>query len=287
MMQQPLMKMPLPRTNMAWILAFAILQVSGRAVGVKITDLLVPAMALEGDEVHLRCDYEVEGGSSFYSFKWYKDNREFYRHMPSSLKSPEDRCVEDNVVAGVNVDCWVSTEREVVLKDITKRTSGEYMCEVIGEHPKFRKATKTSRLTVYSEPLQRPLLAGMQDSYTPLDHVKLNCSSMNTEYYPDFSWDINGSPADPSFVQYHDRRTIGLNFQARHDLFRRGVITVTCKVSLGKHHSDRAVVELTNRDYLSAQEYHFNTGERRVPAACHIVSSLLLPWIYALLFSFV
>ncbi|XP_047482679.1 uncharacterized protein LOC125034775 [Penaeus chinensis] len=284
---QILMKMALTRTTAAWILALVILQVSGRAVGVKITNLLVPAMALEGDEIRLRCDYEVEGGSSFYSFKWYKDEREFYRHMPSSMQSPEDRCVEDNPVAGVNVDCWVSTEREVVLKDITQRTSGEYKCEVIGEHPKFRKDIKKSRLTVYSEPLQRPLVTGMQDTYTTLEFVNLNCSSMNTEYYPDFSWDINGSPADPSFVQFHDRRTSGLTFQARRDLFQRGVIRVTCQVSLGKHHSDRADVELTNRDYLSAQEYHFNAGERRMPAAGHIVSSLLLPSIYALLFSLV
>lgn len=52
------------------------------ADGVRITELEVPGVALEGDVVHLRCHYQNEGGSSLYTLKWYKDDQEFYRHQP-------------------------------------------------------------------------------------------------------------------------------------------------------------------------------------------------------------
>ncbi|KAK8719015.1 hypothetical protein OTU49_014297, partial [Cherax quadricarinatus] len=124
----------------------------GAVYGVRITDLGVPPVAIVGDEVHLRCDYEDEGGSTLYTLKWYKDSQEFYRHQPGlSPHTADDRCLDDDTyhVEGVAVDCWVSTEREVVLKAVSKSTSGEYQCEVIGEHPKFRKQTRQANLIVY------------------------------------------------------------------------------------------------------------------------------------------
>ncbi|XP_042207809.1 uncharacterized protein LOC121856361 [Homarus americanus] len=158
-----------------WFLP-VLLHLAGYVCGVRITDLDIPTIAIEGDEVHLRCDYEAEGGSSLYTLKWYKDKQEFYRHQPGiSPHTADDRCSNDNIytVMGVNVDCWVSTEREVVLKTVSLTTSGEYTCEVIGEHPKFRKETRNEHLTVYSEPLQSPLLTGKEESYTPRDIVAL------------------------------------------------------------------------------------------------------------------
>lgn len=54
-----------------------------------------------------------------------------------------------NLVPALNLQCWVSTEREVVLRPVTLRSSGDYQCEVIGEHPNFRKEVLKGRLTVY------------------------------------------------------------------------------------------------------------------------------------------
>lgn len=39
----------------------------------------------------------------------------------------------------------------MVLQRVTKATSGDYQCEVIGEHPKFRKETRKARLTIFCE----------------------------------------------------------------------------------------------------------------------------------------
>ncbi|MPC30327.1 hypothetical protein E2C01_023587 [Portunus trituberculatus] len=54
--------------------------------------------------------------------------------------------------------CWVSTGRDVVLQSVTKATSGEYQCEVIGEHPKFRKETRRARLTIFCNAISRDIM---------------------------------------------------------------------------------------------------------------------------------
>ncbi|MPC52523.1 hypothetical protein E2C01_046394 [Portunus trituberculatus] len=81
------------------------------AGGVRITKLDVPAVALEGDDVHLRCDYEDESGSSLYTLKWYKDDQEFFRHQPGRApREGDDHCHDHYLyhVDGVTAD--VSTE---------------------------------------------------------------------------------------------------------------------------------------------------------------------------------
>ncbi|XP_071533940.1 uncharacterized protein [Panulirus ornatus] len=275
------------RKMMMWVACFLIclLTIAGYVSGVRIKKLDVPAVAIEGDEVHLRCDYEDEGGSSLYTLKWYKDAHEFYRHQPGiSPLTANDRCVDHHTYAveGINVDCWVSTEREVVLKAVTKLTSGQYRCEVIGEHPTFRKEVRDGRLTVYSEPLQPPQVAGVEKSYAAFDYVSLNCTSLNTEYLPQLSWVINGRPAHQSYVRQVEQGTISLFFQARSDLFERGVIAVSCVTSLDNHHRRSTQVQLSNRDYLSAEEYYFNTGKKKTPAPVLLASAtFLLPWLTA------
>ncbi|XP_069160904.1 uncharacterized protein [Procambarus clarkii] len=221
--------------------ALTALVLLGGAGGVRIKELEVPAVALENDDVHLRCDYEDEGGSSLYTLKWYKDGNEFYRHLPSlSPDAPDDRCLHTYPVDGVTVDCWASTEREVVLQGVSRTTSGDYECEVIGEHPKFRKEARKARLTVFSEALQRPVVTGVEDNYRPLDVVNLNCSSANTQYLALISWVVNGRPA-PS----------------------RGVIHAACVTLLGDQHKRSTEVTLLNPDHLSAQEYYYNAGCER------------------------
>ncbi|XP_066978353.1 uncharacterized protein [Macrobrachium rosenbergii] len=250
---------------LSWIPLFAIWAVTRYSSGVRIKDLDVPSVALEGDEVHLRCDYEDEGGSSLYTLKWYKDGKEFYRHQPG-ISPYSDKCADHNTydVVGVQVECWTSTERDVVLKSVSKDTSGDYRCEVIGEHPKFRKEIRSARLTVFSEELQPPRVTGNEESYRTFDLVSLNCSSTNKEYTPDIAWKVNGHRASSNYVlKYEDRRSVGLHFRAVDDLFRRGVIEVTCVTSMGAYHTRSRKVHLTNRDYLSAQGYYYNSGLKR------------------------
>ena len=40
-------------------------------------------MVGKGEMVELMCNYQVEGEAELYSLKWYRDNVEFYRYIPS------------------------------------------------------------------------------------------------------------------------------------------------------------------------------------------------------------
>ena len=40
-------------------------------------------MVQKGEMVELMCNYQVEGEAELYSLKWYRDNVEFYRYIPS------------------------------------------------------------------------------------------------------------------------------------------------------------------------------------------------------------
>lgn len=254
------------RKFLCWLVPVAVCccLVGGGVEGVRITKLDVPAVALEGDQVHLRCDYEDEGHSSLYTLKWYKNEQEFFRHQPGLTPTDgDDRCRSHHPyhVDGVSVDCWVSTERDVVLQGVTRDTSGDYQCEVIGEHPTFRKETRKARLTVFSEPLKQPLVAGARESYAAQDTVSLTCTAANTQYLPLLSWRVNGDSAPQEYVvKSLDRRASGLRFVARPDLFVRGVITVTCLASFGGRHLQASEVKLTNAQYRGTHDFYFNAG---------------------------
>ncbi|XP_023238496.1 uncharacterized protein LOC111637270 [Centruroides sculpturatus] len=52
--------------------------------GLKMCDLDVPGAVIAGKSVWLRCGYDLEE-DELYSVKWYKNNVEFYRYLPSDV----------------------------------------------------------------------------------------------------------------------------------------------------------------------------------------------------------
>lgn len=51
-------------------------------LGLRLVDLHVPGAVRSGEAVQLRCEYDLEN-AELYSVKWYKNNVEFYRYLPS------------------------------------------------------------------------------------------------------------------------------------------------------------------------------------------------------------
>ena len=47
-----------------------------------LDDWVLPSVVQKGDKVDLRCDFHLSG-EAMYSLKWYRDNVEFYRFIPS------------------------------------------------------------------------------------------------------------------------------------------------------------------------------------------------------------
>ena len=49
---------------------------------IRLTRTLLPSHAILGEDVVLECGYDMEG-DRLYSVKWYRNGKEFYRHIPS------------------------------------------------------------------------------------------------------------------------------------------------------------------------------------------------------------
>ena len=53
---------------------------------IQITKLSVPPYVSRGDQVEMRCQYAL-ASYELYSIKWYKDDDEFFRFIPSEIPS--------------------------------------------------------------------------------------------------------------------------------------------------------------------------------------------------------
>ena len=47
-----------------------------------LSDSVIPPHALKGHQAVLRCNYDLEG-DDLYSVKWYFNQKEFYRYIPT------------------------------------------------------------------------------------------------------------------------------------------------------------------------------------------------------------
>lgn len=63
-------------------LQFLCLFVAGSNIGLKFVQLDVPGALHSGESSWLKCLYEL-GKDELYSVKWYKNNVEFFRYLPS------------------------------------------------------------------------------------------------------------------------------------------------------------------------------------------------------------
>ena len=97
-----------------------------------LDDSVIPPHAVKGNPVVMRCNYDMQG-DNLYSVKWYYNQKEFYRYIPSD--NPKVTIFDNN--PGVTVNAKASTEREVVLDNVDFDTSGLYRCEVSGDAPMF------------------------------------------------------------------------------------------------------------------------------------------------------
>jgi len=182
----------------------SIIQVIGSLVtlsgswGVRLTKELIPSHAIQGDDVALECDYDLQG-DSLYSVKWYRNDQEFYRHIPTDR--PQTVVFTQ---PGLIVDEFKSTETKIHLRNVNLSTSGKFRCEVSGEAPLFQTATFTNILIVVDLPDEGPIISGTKPTYNHGDILTANCSSHNSFPPATLNWYINGQVAPTRLLQkYH------------------------------------------------------------------------------------
>ncbi|GBL82466.1 hypothetical protein AVEN_252596-1 [Araneus ventricosus] len=111
--------------------------------GVRFSYLGVPGSVSRGDPIWLDCGYDLEG-DELYSVKWYKDNVEFYRFLPSDIPSAQMYSLD-----GVFLDLLRSNATHAFLYTSDFDTEGTYGCEVSTEIPSFRTIKAGKELRVH------------------------------------------------------------------------------------------------------------------------------------------
>ncbi|CAN7997845.1 unnamed protein product, partial [Ixodes pacificus] len=109
----------------------------------RLVDLHVPGAVRSGEPVQLRCEYDLES-AELYSVKWYKNNVEFYRYLPSDV--PPGQSYE---LLGTFVDHSRSDKNNVFLEKTDLNTEGMYGCEVSTEGPGFKTVKGERELRIY------------------------------------------------------------------------------------------------------------------------------------------
>lgn len=207
------------------------------STGVRLLkDSVIPNHALRGQKAVLRCNYDLEG-DNLYSVKWYYNQKEFYRFIPSD----NPKVTIFNHHPGVNVNPHLSTERELVLDNVDFTTSGTFRCEVSGDAPMFQTASTEGIMAVVALPRGGPEIEGGHPRYNMGDRVNVTCVSRNSLPAAQLSWYINGEKADKQFVLYYPEEEsysglrsakLGLSFKVRHKHFKDGDLKLKCTATI-------------------------------------------------------
>ncbi|KAL3223462.1 hypothetical protein MRX96_027559 [Rhipicephalus microplus] len=163
-------------------------------LGLRLVDLHVPGAVRSGEPVQLRCEYDLEN-AELYSVKWYKNNVEFYRYLPSDVppgqsyellgtfvdvscalhaaRPPDAIVVVCSVVKYAHLvpvsriihKGQIEDKNNVFLEKTDLNTEGMYGCEVSTEGPGFKTVKGERELRIYVLPEEGPVMEGFQPRY--------------------------------------------------------------------------------------------------------------------------
>ncbi|XP_046819545.1 uncharacterized protein LOC124424483 isoform X1 [Vespa crabro] len=210
----------------------------------KIVRLDVPTIAdPRWEEVTLQCEYDL-GGKDLYSVKWFKDEVEFFRFMPSSTPVSEYFPVE-----GIVVDIAQSNGRQVKLLGQSNNRgerinlAGSYGCEVSSEAPSFRMTYAEANMSVAVLPTKPPVLDGFRPYYEIGEVLEVACTSALSYPLAVLTFILNGKEVDRAKTTYLpitgyneemlisvSRLSFSLRLERQH--FPGGTLHLVCQSSL-------------------------------------------------------
>ncbi|KAG0433447.1 hypothetical protein HPB47_019910, partial [Ixodes persulcatus] len=118
--------------------------------GLRLLRLDVPSIMRRGEQTWLNCSYDLER-DQLYSIKWYKNNVEIYRYLPS-----ETPRVKVYNMPGIHIDVSRSNISDLYLNDTDLNSEGKYRCEVSAESPSFQTERAQKEMIVYAHPSKFP-----------------------------------------------------------------------------------------------------------------------------------
>ncbi|XP_043282202.1 uncharacterized protein [Venturia canescens] len=212
-------------------------------------DVKVPKELELGGSGNLTCEWRLMGGKNLYSVKWYKDDHEFFRYVPTN---PER--IQTFKQQGVQLDKKAISEKSIRLAGLTLNSTGQYKCEVSTEGPSFATEYKTGNLTVIALPERGPEITGLSSHYAVGENVTANCSAWPSVPKANLHWTINGKPVPAEYTIVHPPwqptsslgtpNSLGLRMDAdpRHFEGGDGSVSIRCVSYVG---SKRSEVEKT------------------------------------------
>ncbi|XP_035208096.1 uncharacterized protein LOC118182818 isoform X2 [Stegodyphus dumicola] len=214
------------------------IEVSEECLGVRFAYLGVPGSVSRGDPIWLDCGYDLEG-DQLYSVKWYKDNVEFYRFLPSDEPSAQMYSLD-----GVFLDLHLSNATHAYLYTSDLETEGTYGCEVSTEVPSFRTIKAGKELRVHVIPEEGPKIFGVQKNYRIGDVVNVTCAFGPSKPPAKITWYINGEEAPTTYVHHNHLMTGDLKMSKSRLIFSlepkrlwQGSLRVRCAASLSQVHA--------------------------------------------------
>ncbi|XP_022247933.1 uncharacterized protein LOC106464496 isoform X2 [Limulus polyphemus] len=160
----------------------------------RLLDVQVPTAVNSDDPVWLNCTYDLES-DELYSVKWYKNNVEFYRYLPS-----DDPPAQKYKLLGVYVDLLQSNLGHVFLSRSDLNTDGTYRCEVSAEAPSFQTERAERELRVYVLPKGGPKIIGAKSQYSAGDKVDIKCLAAPSKPPAVIKWSVNDDEAPKVYL---------------------------------------------------------------------------------------
>ncbi|XP_075974627.1 uncharacterized protein LOC142975577 [Anticarsia gemmatalis] len=202
----------------------------------ELLELRVPAHVALGARAQLSCRWALSAADVLYSVKWYKDGKEFFRHVP---RDSEPR--RKFPLPGVDVEKSSPNGANVTLYPAVLETGGRYRCEVSGERPLFPTVSDHADMVIVALPDHGPTITGSRLRYQIGDRVQVNCTSGRSRPATRLAWYINGEPAPslallPQTHEVHEdgleTTSLALDFKVKPKHFRKGDLKLKCLATI-------------------------------------------------------
>ncbi|XP_071524046.1 uncharacterized protein [Panulirus ornatus] len=255
--------------TMAAVRLLFLLELAAKGWSLRVSGVLVPPVVVSGSTVELVCNYHhsTDRPDPLYSVKWYRDVNQFYEYIPR--RSPPIRVFP---LPHVNVDESRSTREKVALTGVTRETSGNFRCEVMGDKPFFETDDHAVNMTVVDVPLWGPEISGVARGarVKPNEGLVARCLVGHSDPPADITWTINSVRSPP---HAHIQRSIQTDQWGRHmqvselqvvvteAWLERGFMTLSCHVQVSSVFHKTANVTLFHADWPQPAEFSwFSSG---------------------------
>jgi len=192
-----------------------------------------PDLANSGEIVTFICRYDL-GKDAIYSIKWYKEDNELYRYIPTD--SPEYRIFHGT--PGVIVMENKTVPNRLAVKMNGAFGSGVYKCEITAENPSFVTLELSKNITIIVPPSKEPRILGMAQTYKVGNTVEVSCISKDSKPAPQIRWLINKRNVTSNMMlpvkTTVNQKTLleatesSLRFVAKEHHFQDGKLYITC-----------------------------------------------------------